>query len=60
MGFRMVTFLAAIVTEGWVRWVLLGASLLLPWIAVVVANAGRESGKRANTPFHIETGKELL
>ena len=40
MGFRTVFFVAAIlVGAGWVRWVLVGAALLLPTIAVVMANS---------------------
>jgi hypothetical protein len=60
MGFRMVTFVAAIVTDGWLRWTLLSASLVLPWVAVVIANAGRESGRRSSTSGYMESGKELL
>ena len=40
MGFRTVSFVAAIlVGEGWLRWVLVAAALLLPTIAVVMANS---------------------
>jgi hypothetical protein len=41
MGFRTVCFVAAIfVTVGWLRVVLIIAALILPYVAVVMANAG--------------------
>jgi len=46
MGIRTACFLGVIVTTGWVRWALVAAALVLPYIAVVMANAGRE-----NDPF---------
>jgi hypothetical protein len=46
MGVRTVCFVAAIlVGGGWLRWVLVAAALLLPYVAVVMANA---SGSRAD------------
>ena len=45
MGIRTVCFVAAIlVGGGWLRWVLVAAALLLPYVAVVMANtAGSRS-----------------
>ncbi len=41
MGFRTVCFVAAIfVTTGWLRVVLIVAALVLPYVAVVMANSG--------------------
>jgi hypothetical protein len=41
MGFRTVCFVAAIfVTLTWARVVLIAAALVLPYVAVVMANAG--------------------
>jgi hypothetical protein len=42
MGVRTACFLGAVVTHGWVRWVLIGGALLLPYVSVVFANGGRE------------------
>jgi hypothetical protein len=42
MGIRTVCFLAAIVAHGWLRWVLVLAALVLPWVSVISANVGRE------------------
>ena len=43
MGVRTLCFLAAIVTHGWLRWTLLVGAVVLPYVSVVIANAGRES-----------------
>lgn len=41
MGLRVVAIIVAIVlARGWVRIVAIALSLILPWIAVVAANAG--------------------
>ncbi len=40
MGVRTLCFVGAIVVgDGWVRWVLVAAALILPYVAVVMANA---------------------
>ncbi len=40
MAIRTVCFVAAIVVgPGWLRWVLVAAAVLLPYVAVVMANA---------------------
>ena len=39
MGVRTVCFVAAILTDGVLRWVLVAAALVLPYVAVVMANA---------------------
>lgn len=41
MGFRVVAFIVALlVTHGWIQVVAIVAALVLPWIAVVMANSG--------------------
>jgi hypothetical protein len=42
MGVRTACFLLAVVVHGPLRWVLVLAAIVLPYIAVVFANAGRE------------------
>jgi len=42
MGVRTVCFIGAIVVPGWPRWVLVAGAVLLPYLGVVGANAGRE------------------
>jgi hypothetical protein len=38
MGIRTVCFVSAVLVDGWLRWVLVVAALLLPYVAVVMAN----------------------
>ena len=45
MAIRTVCFLGAVVTDGWLRWVLVLGAVVLPYLAVVVANGGRERTK---------------
>ncbi|GEN79151.1 hypothetical protein AFE02nite_08850 [Actinotalea fermentans] len=42
MTIRVVCFLGAVVVDHWTRWVLLAGAVVLPYVAVVLANAGRE------------------
>ena len=39
MAIRTVCFISAIVVEGWLRWVLVAAAFVLPYVAVVMANS---------------------
>ena len=59
MTLRVVCFGGAIVVEGPLRWGLLAGSLVLPWMAVVIANAGRENGRRSVTSATYQAGREL-
>lgn len=45
MGLRTVCFIGAVVTEGWLRWTLAFGAIILPYLAVVIANGGREPNK---------------
>ena len=59
MMVRVVAFIAAVaVGPGWPRWVLVGAAIVLPYVAVVMANAGnqRQDGFRLPDAPH---GHEL-
>lgn len=42
MGIRTVCFVLAVVADGWLRWVLIFAAVVLPYLSVVFANGGRE------------------
>lgn len=46
MSIRTVCFVAAVISGGWLRWVFVVGALVLPYVAVLIANAGRESGGR--------------
>lgn len=43
MGIRVVCFGLVFVTEGWVRWVCIAGAVVLPYFAVITANAVRPS-----------------
>ena len=42
MVIRTVCFIGAVATTGWLRWALVAGAVILPYLAVVIANAGRE------------------
>ena len=42
MGIRTGCVLAAIVVPGWPKWVFIAGAVVLPYLAVVIANAGRK------------------
>ena len=42
MGIRVICFVGAVVIDHPVRWALLAGAVVLPYIAVLLANAGRE------------------
>ena len=44
MGIRTLCFVAAFVTDGWVRWTCVALAVLLPYVAVVLANIVRHPG----------------
>jgi Flp pilus assembly protein TadB len=47
MGIRVVAFIVAIVfTTGWIRLIAVVLALVLPWAAVIVANAGPKRVKQ--------------
>ncbi|HEX6149694.1 DUF3099 domain-containing protein [Nocardioides sp.] len=39
MSLRTVCFVGAVVADGWLRWVLVAGAVVLPYVAVVMANA---------------------
>ncbi|MCI9887710.1 DUF3099 domain-containing protein [Micrococcales bacterium 31B] len=53
MGIRTASFIAFCVIDHWTRWLFLPAGLLIPYIAVVIANAGREGSSVPTT--HVST-----
>ncbi|MGQ7788821.1 DUF3099 domain-containing protein [Nesterenkonia sp. K-15-9-6] len=42
MGIRAVCFVLAVVVQNWMTWVFLALAVVLPYIAVTVANAGTD------------------
>jgi hypothetical protein len=51
MGVRTLCFVLAIVTTGPLRWVFLAGAFLLPYLAVVIANAGSRPDTGGPAPF---------
>lgn len=42
MSIRVVCFVGAVAIDHWTRWLLLVGAVVLPYVAVLLANAGRE------------------
>lgn len=59
MAIRTVCFLGAIVTPSPWRWLLFTGALVLPYIAVVVANGGREPTRDAPPPVVLPLRTQL-
>lgn len=52
MSLRTICFVAAVIAEGYFRWIFLAGAAFLPYFAVIIANAGRERGAwKGNQPF---------
>ncbi len=54
MGIRTACFVLAIVTTGPLRWSLVFGAVILPYIAVVLANATDTRGAHTPASFHTE------
>jgi len=50
MSIRVVCILGAVLVDGWVRWVLVAAAVVLPYSAVLIANAGRDQVTHDTSP----------
>jgi DUF3099 family protein len=59
MGIRTACFVATVLTHGPTRWVLFAAALLLPYIAVVMANSGPEADRESLEPVVLPSRTEL-
>ncbi len=54
MGIRLVCFVGAVVAGGGVlTWVLIGAAIVLPYTAVIFANAGRDRVQYTTSPVEL-------
>jgi hypothetical protein len=60
MGLRTFCFVGGILTTGALRWTLIVGAVVLPYFAVVIANAGRERGNwRGSENFIAPTNPAL-
>lgn len=50
MAIRTVCFIAAVIASGWLQWAFLVGAVVLPYVAVIAANAGRENDAFTNEP----------
>ncbi|MFI6426357.1 DUF3099 domain-containing protein [Promicromonospora sp. NPDC050880] len=50
MSIRVVCIIGAVLVDGWLRWALVAAAVVLPYSAVLVANAGRERTTHETSP----------
>ena len=59
MTIRIICFLLAVVTTGVLRWVFVAGALIIPYIAVVFANGGREPIEDAPDTLRLGADREL-
>ena len=65
MGIRTACFVAAVVVfvttgQGWVMWTLVIASFILPYVAVVMANAGASPDPGGPEPFRPDESRKSI
>lgn len=60
MGLRTACFVGGVLTEGVLRWSLIAGAVLLPYFAVVIANAGRERGDWAGSGDFVVINNEAI
>ena len=51
MGVRTVLFILALIFSGWLRWAFFAGSLILPYVAVMLANEGKSRRSEALPPI---------
>lgn len=59
MTIRILCFLLAVVTTGVLRWIFVAGALIIPYIAVVYANGGREPSEDAPDTLRTDRDREL-
>jgi hypothetical protein len=50
MSIRVVCIIGAVAVDGWLRWALVAAAVVLPYSAVLIANAGRDHAEHDTSP----------
>jgi Protein of unknown function (DUF3099) len=59
MGIRTVCFILAVVADGWLRWGFIIAAVVLPYFAVIAANAAGEVDDGGPEPF-VDDSRPML
>ena len=60
MGIRTVCFIGAVIAPSPWRWLLVVGALVLPYIAVVIANAGRERSTSGGVEVVVHQPRRML
>jgi hypothetical protein len=60
MGLRTACFVGGVLAEGVLRWSLIVGAVVLPYFAVVIANAGRERGGWAGSGDFVPLGTDAI
>jgi hypothetical protein len=59
MSIRVVCIVGAVLVDGWVRWALVAAAVVLPYSAVLIANSGRDQVTHDTSPVTPQPAPEL-
>ncbi|WP_129787255.1 DUF3099 domain-containing protein [Promicromonospora panici] len=59
MSIRVVCIVGAVLVDGWIRWALVAAAVVLPYSAVLIANAGRDRAEHDTSPMTPAAAPEL-
>ena len=59
MAIRTGCFIFAFIATGWLRWVLVAGAVVLPYIAVVLANARKPRGPGRIRPPEVPVNRHL-
>ncbi len=60
MGARLVCFVAAIIIQGWIGWLLMAFAIVVPYVAVVLANSATVQPRdQAVSPIVLNDKPEL-
>lgn len=59
MGIRTLCFIGAVVVSGPLRWILIAGAVVLPYTAVILANAGVRRKSDGPSPFGPEPKGQL-
>lgn len=59
MTIRTVCFVGAILASGWLRWALVAGAVVLPYIAVIMANAGRARSRSASPTIILTDQRQI-
>jgi hypothetical protein len=60
MGLRTACFVGGVLADGVLRWTLIIGAVVLPYFAVVIANAGRERGGWSGSGDFIPTDVDAI